>query len=151
MRTDYVDVEMSVDQFLYQSQVYVPLEEGESISQTFATQKRFSTIALLVHNPQGEYNDSTYQVTLYDAAGQEVARCTLEGKQAQDYQFYRMPFASVEGNTDYRLVIEKLAGTDCLTFLYYNTGHYDVYKNGQMEYSAAGKDADLAFEVYWRE
>lgn len=149
--TDYVEVSMSVDQFLFQADNYIALSEGMEISQTFVTEKDFSTIALQVHNPEGKFNDSIYSVYLYDGCGNLIKEQILRGSEAGDYAFYSFAFENREGITDYEIRIKKLWGTDDLVFLYYDTGHYDVYPQGQLTGLTKGDMADLIFRVYRKE
>lgn len=149
--TKYVQVTMSVDQFLFQANGYISLSDGKEITQGFKTDKEFSTIAFEVSNPDGEFNDSTYQISLYDSAGNLLQQQVLRGYQTTDYTFYAMGFENVPGITDYEIRIRKMNGKNDLIFLYYDTGHYDVYPDGKMTGLTQGDKADLAFRVYWRE
>lgn len=149
--TKYVEVSMSVDQFLFQANDYIALSDGMEISQTFVTQKDFSTIALKAHNIEGEYNDSVYRVSLYDGEGNLLKEQDLYGNKAEDYSFYPLAFENKEGVENYEIRIKKLYGNSDLIFLYYDTGHYDVYPNGRLTGLTEGDMADLVFEVYWRE
>ena len=149
--TKYVEVSMSVDQFLFEAEEYIALSDGMEISQTFVTEKDFSTIALQVHNIEGEFNDSVYSVCLYDGEGNLIKEQRLEGSKAEDYVFYPLAFENVKGVTNYEIRIRKLSGANDLIFLYYDTGHYDVYPGGRLKGLTEGEMADLIFEVYWRE
>lgn len=149
--TKYVEVSMSVDQFLFQANEYTALTEGMEISQTFTTDKDFSTIALQVHNIEGEFNDSVYSVCLYDGEGKLLKEQELQGSLVKDYTFYPLSFENAEGVNDYELRIRKISGIHDLIFLYYDTGHYDVYPGGRLTGLTEGEMADLIFEVYWRE
>lgn len=149
--TKYVQVSMSVDQFLFQANEYISLSKGKEISQTFTTDKEFETIALQVSNPEGEFNDSLYLVTLYDGQGNLVSMQALRGCDTKNYEFYPMAFASVPGISDYEIRIHKESGQNELIFLYYDTGHYDVYPQGKMTGLTQGDMADLNFRVYSRE
>lgn len=149
--TDYVEVSMSVDQFLFQADNYIALSEGMEISQTFTTEKNFSTIALQVHNPEGKYNDSIYGVYLYDKRGNLIKERDLRGNMAVDYAFCSFAFKNCEGISDYEIKIKKKWGTNDLVFLYYDTGHYDVYPEGRLTGLTQGNMADLIFRVYWKE
>lgn len=149
--TEYVEVSMSVDQFLFQANEYTALSEGMEIVQTFVTDKEFSTIALQVHNPEGEFNDSLYSVRLCDGEGALIKEELLEGALIKDYTFYPLAFSNETGVSNYEIRISKLSGKNDLVFLYYDTGHYDVYPEGKMTGLTKGDMADLIFEVYWRE
>ena len=149
--TKYTQVSMSVDQFLFQANGYISLSDGKEISQTFQTEKDFSTIALQVSNPEGEFNDSVYVVALYDQAGNLLQEERLLGCDTTDFAFFAMAFENAPKVTEYELRIVKESGKNDLIFLYYDTGHYDVYPEGKMTGLTQGEMADLAFRVYWRE
>jgi hypothetical protein len=151
LNTNYVDVIMSVDQFLFQANDYPALSDGMEIRQTFVTDKKFSKIALEVNNPEGEYNDSIYRVGLYDEEGNLLQEQLLQASQIQSYTFQPLAFENREGISHYEIRISKQSGSHDLIFLYYDTGHYDVYPEGRLTGLTQGDTADLAFEVYWRE
>lgn len=149
--TEYVEVSMSVDQFLFQANEYIAISDGMEVSQTFVTDKAFSTIAFQVHNLEGEYNDSLYSISLYEEGGSLIKEQTLQGSLAEDYTFYPLAFENREGISNYEIRIKKLSGSHDLIFLYYDTGHYDVYPQGKLTGLTKGDKGDLIFEVYWRE
>lgn len=149
--TEYVEVSMSVDQFLFQANDYIALSDGKELTQTFVADKEFSTIALQVHNLEGEFNDSIYNVSLCDGEGNLIQEELLTASLIQDYTFYPLAFHSKSGVSSYEIRIKKLSGKNDLIFLYYDTGHYDVYPEGKMTGLTEGDMADLIFEVYWRE
>ena len=150
-KTRYVEVSMSVDQFLFQAEEYPALSYGQCISQSFETTKDFSTISVQVRNLTGAYNDSVYEVSLYDDDGSCLQTQKLHGCDTTDYGFCPMKFHNETGITKYEIRIEKTAGKEDLIFLYYDTGHYDVYPKGKMSGPMIEGDmADLLFEVYDR-
>ena len=150
-KTQYVEVSMSVDQFLFQAEEYPALSYGQCISQSFETTKDFSTISVQVRNLTGAYNDSVYEVSLYDDDGNCLQTQELHGCDTTDYGFCPMKFHNETGITKYEIRIEKTAGNEDLIFLYYDTGHYDVYPKGKMSGPMIEGDmADLLFEVYDR-
>lgn len=150
-KTQYVEVSMSVDQFLFQAEEYPALSYGQCISQSFETTKDFSTISVQVRNLTGAYNDSVYEVSLYDDDGNCLQTQELRGCDTTDYGFCPMKFHNETGITKYEIRIEKTAGNEDLIFLYYDTGHYDVYPKGKMSGPMIEGDmADLLFEVYDR-
>lgn len=149
--TKYVQVSMSVDQFLFQANNYISLSDDKEISQTFKADKDFSTIALQVSNPEGEFNDSVYRVSLYEQSGKLIKTEKIKGCDTTDFAFFAMAFENVPKVTEYELRIVKESGKNDLIFLYYDTGHYDVYPEGKMTGLTQGEMADLAFRVYWRE
>lgn len=139
---------MSVDQFLFQANQYISVSDGMEVSQTFSTSKEFHTIALRVSNATGSENDSRYEIALYDGDGKLLQTRELLGEETSDYAFYAMDFESVQGVSDYEIRIRKTDGKQDLIFLYYDTGHYDVYPEGKLSGITMGDMADLAFEVY---
>ena len=150
-KTQYVEVSMSVDQFLFQAEEYPALSYGQCVSQSFETTKDFSTISVQVRNLTGAYNDSVYEVSLYDDEGSCLQTQKLHGCDTTDYGFCPMKFHNETGITKYEIRIEKTAGKEDLIFLYYDTGHYDVYPKGKMSGPMIEGDmADLLFEVYDR-
>lgn len=151
-KTDYVEVSVSVDQFLFQAQEYPALSDGQCITQTFESEKDFSIISFQVRNLTGAYNDSVYMISLYDQNGNCLQKQQLIGSETTDYGFCPLCFQNVPGVTKYEIRIEKESGEDDLIFLYYDTGHYDTYQKGKMTGPMIeGELADLLFEVYDRE
>lgn len=150
-KKDYVEVSMSVDQFLFQANEYIALSEGMEISQTFVTDKEFSEIDLQVHNPEGKFNDSIYSIYLYDGNGNLIKERILRGSHSGDYAFCPFAFQNRKNISDYEIKIKKRQGDNDLVFLYYDTGHYDVYPEGKMTGLTKGDLADLIFRVYRRE
>ena len=151
-KTDYVEVSVSVDQFLFQAQEYPALSDGQCITQTFESEKDFSIISFQVRNLTGAYNDSVYMILLCDQNGNCLQKQQLIGSETTDYGFCPLCFQNVPGVTKYEIRIEKESGEDDLIFLYYDTGHYDTYQKGKMTGPMIeGELADLLFEVYDRE
>lgn len=151
-KTDYVEVSVSVDQFLFQAQEYPALSDGQCITQTFESEKDFSIISFQVRNLTGAYNDSVYMISLCDQNGNCLQKQQLIGSETTDYGFCPLCFQNVPGVTKYEIRIEKESGEDDLIFLYYDTGHYDTYQKGKMTGPMIeGELADLLFEVYDRE
>lgn len=151
-KTDYVEVSVSVDQFLFQAQEYPALSDGQCITQTFESEKDFSIISFQVRNLTGAYNDSVYMISLCDQNGNCLQKQQLIGSETTDYGFCPLCFQNVRGVTKYEIRIEKESGEDDLIFLYYDTGHYDTYQKGKMTGPMIeGELADLLFEVYDRE
>lgn len=151
-KTDYVEVSVSVDQFLFQAQEYPALSDGQCITQTFESEKDFSIISFQVRNLTGAYNDSVYMISLCDQNGNCLQKQQLIGSETTDYGFCPLCFQNVPGVIKYEIRIEKESGEDDLIFLYYDTGHYDTYQKGKMTGPMIeGELADLLFEVYDRE
>lgn len=151
-KTEYVEVSVSVDQFLFQAQEYPALSYGQCITQTFESEKDFSIISFQVRNLTGAYNDSVYMISLCDQNGNCLQKQQLIGSETTDYGFCPLCFQNVPEVTKYEIQIEKESGEDDLIFLYYDTGHYDTYQKGKMTGPMIeGELADLLFEVYDRE
>lgn len=151
-KTEYVEVSVSVDQFLFQAQEYPALSYGQCITQTFESEKDFSIISFQVRNLTGAYNDSVYMISLCDQNGNCLQKQQLIGSETTDYGFCPLCFQNVPEVTKYEIRIEKESGEDDLIFLYYDTGHYDTYQKGKMTGPMIeGELADLLFEVYDRE
>ena len=151
-KTEYVEVSVSVDQFLFQAQEYPALSYGQCITQTFESEKDFSIISFQVRNLTGAYNDSVYMISLFDQNGNCLQKQQLIGSETTDYGFCPLCFQNVPEVTKYEIQIEKESGEDDLIFLYYDTGHYDTYQKGKMTGPMIeGELADLLFEVYDRE
>lgn len=150
--TNYVEVSISVDQFLFQAGDFASLSENQTIIQTFESEKEFSLLSLKVRNLQGEYNDSVYLISLCDGEGNLLEEQKLYGNKAIDFEPYVMEFHNCPGISNYEIHIDKESGNDDLIFLYYDTGHYDTYTKGKMTGPmVAGDYADLLFSVYDRE
>ena len=142
---------VSVDQFLFQSNDPIALSDGMEIKQSFVSDKDFSIISLKARNFEGQFNDSVYEVSLKDGNGDLIKTNEIYGKDMTDYEFTTMDFENVPGVTDYEISIKKISGENDLIFLYYDTGHTDVYPKGKMTGITGSDTADLTFEVYDKE
>ena len=142
---------VSVDQFLFQSNDPIALSDGMEIKQSFVSDKVFSIISLKARNFEGKFNDSVYEVSLKDGNGDLIKTNKIYGKDMTDYEFTTMDFENVPGVTDYEISIKKISGENDLIFLYYDTGHTDVYPKGKMTGITGSDTADLTFEVYDKE
>ena len=142
---------VSVDQFLFQSNDPIALSDGMEIKQSFVSDKDFSIISLKARNFEGQFNDSVYEVSLKDGNGDLIKTNEIYGKDMTDYEFATMDFENVPGVTDYEISIKKISGENDLIFLYYDTGHTDVYPKGKMTGITGSDTADLTFEVYDKE
>lgn len=142
------DNRFSMNQFMFVFDQYQSCEEGKPLTQTFHTDKDFDTIEVMVHNPFFDANDSRYLVQLTDANGKEFFRENLLAKDCADLTYRRFAMNSVEGVSDYCLVIKKVAGEHSLSFPYYGTGNYDIYKGGKLLGVSEEWNADLTMKVY---
>ena len=90
-------------------------------------------------------------MSLKDGNGDLIKTNEIYGKDMTDYEFTTMDFENVPGVTDYEISIKKISGENDLIFLYYDTGHTDVYPKGKMTGITGSDTADLTFEVYDKE
>lgn len=140
-------VALSVNQYLFLSDSYEPCESGMKLTQTFEAERDFDEVYLQTGD-NFDGNDSVYQISLCDQNGEVIDSCTLAAADiAPPYSLTGLSLHSKPGNSSYSLVIEKLAGKDTLTFLYYDTGNYDAYKKGSLTGLTNSKKADLCFIV----
>lgn len=135
--TDYVENEATVNQFLYQCDEEKWLSDEELYVQTFQGDKNFNRLGIQVKNQLGERNGSCYRILLLDGEKELVAEQKIEAGKIVGYQFVTLSFDTIDGrkNDDfYYVVIEKVKGSseEGLTFLSYNTGNYDAYRNGSL-------------------
>lgn len=140
-------VALCVNQYLFLSDCYEPCDEDMKLVQTFETDSPFDEIYLQAVNDAGEANDSIYRISLLDGSGEVIDSCDLTSAQISSYNLTALPICSQPGITDYALSIEKVGGADCLTFLYYDTGNCDVYKQGRLTGLKNVKNPDLCFIV----
>lgn len=151
VRMDYVDVAISVDQFQFQANEYIALSDGMMARQTFVANKEFSIIAFRVRNFEGVYNDSIYKAVLLDETGAILEETEIHANELADFSYFEFHMESLKGTGKYELQITKQQGNNDLIFLYYDTGHYDIYPDGKLYGITEGEMADLNFRVYWRE
>ncbi len=142
------DINISVDQFLFQANEYIALTGDKTITQTFSTDRPFNTVSVKAVNYENEFNDSIYEVTLSDDRGNVLGSSDIAGSSVTDYEFIPLLLSSKEGVTDYVLSITKKEGIYDLIFLYYDTGHVDVYPEGKISGLTEGEMGDLTFQVY---
>lgn len=140
-------VALSVNQYLFLSDHYEPCESGMKLKQTFEAERDFDEIYLQTGD-NFDGNDSVYQISLCDQNGEVIDSCTLAASDiAYPHSLTGLSLHSRPRNNSYLLTIEKIAGEDNLTFLYYDTGNYDAYKKGSLAGLPDSKKADLCFIV----
>ena len=139
-------VALSVNQYLFLSDDYEPCESGMKLVQTFQADRDFNEIYLQTGNV-GQENDSRYRISLCDRSGTVIDSCELDASSVAPYSLTLLSLHSKPENNSYSLVIEKIAGTDNLTFLYCDTGNYDAYKKGSLQGLKNSQKADLCFVV----
>ena len=138
--------------YMYDTDAYMPLSQGETLCQTFVTDKRFSEIAIMAYNPAGEESDVTFRVSLSDENGEVCQNRIVSGREMANFQFYEMDFSSdafPEGTKCYRITITMEEGKTPFSWMYYGTGNYDTYPGGELTGPMAepGGRADLVFRV----
>lgn len=138
---------ISVNQYLFQSNAYISCTKELVLTQSFQTEKSFDKIGVRIRNFIGEVNDSVYKIGLYSFDDVLIREEVLYGKDVVDFQFKEFAFSSLEGVEEYYLRIEKVQGEHDLTFLYYDTGNYDAYKKGKLYGLKDSSMCDLAFYV----
>lgn len=121
-------------------------------SQTFRTARPFDHADIWVANWDGAANDSVYDIQIIDENGVVAAEGELVGADAPCINSYTVAFDRVipEGEQIYRLQV-KLRNPDCTTktdFLYYQSGAWDMYPEGELYAPQEIPGADLAFAVY---
>ena len=140
-------VALSVNQYLFLSDHYEPCESGMKLKQTFEAERDFDEIYLQTGD-NFDGNDSVYLISLCEQNGEVIDSCTLAASDiAWPHSLTGLSLHSKPGISSYLLTIEKIAGEDNLTFLYYDTGNYDAYKKGSLAGLPDRKKADLCFIV----
>lgn len=121
-------------------------------TQTFRTGKPFDHVDLWVANWDGSANDSVYDVQVLDEEGRVAAAGELAGAQAPCMEAYTIAFERVEPDREqvYRIQV-CLRNPDCrirTDFLYYQSGAWDMYREGALFAPEKIPLVDLAFAVY---
>ena len=148
----YKQMEYAVVQDMSEGEELLPLLTGESISQTFTTDRPFNHIGCKVLNPSGTANTSSYLIELLDASGNILGSRTLQGSEVLNKDYCYVKFDSVipDGQTEYEIRVTSLLADEKhhLTFLYYNSGNWDIYPSGKMSGLNSSEKSDLTFVVY---
>jgi len=121
-------------------------------SQTFRTGKPFDHVDLWVANWDGAANDSIYQIQILKEDGTVAAAGTIIGSEAPCIDACTVAFEKVipDREQTYRISV-SLQNPDCSVktdFLYYQSGAWDMYRDGALCIPEEVPGADLAFAVY---
>lgn len=134
--------------------VQQPLLAGESVTQTFQTDRPFDMVCCKVLNPSGSENLSQYRIELFSESGSLLAGRDFYGLEIldKDYCYMETPLQLPQGKTTYVIRITPLYTTDeySLIFTCYNTGNYDIYADGAMTGLNSTEKTDLTFLVFRR-
>jgi hypothetical protein len=129
-----------------------PLLKGDSITQTFLTDRPFSHVGCKVYNDFGASNESIYRMELMNSDGEVIAHRDFIGAEAENGGYIHLKFDPVipAGKETYLIQLTPLHTTDQshLMFGYYNTHHYDIYSDGEMTGLNSDEKSDLAFMVF---
>lgn len=150
--TEVPQRDFSVVQDMFDGNEVLPLFTGETISQTFCTEKPFTRVAVKVLNKNQQENSSVYQMRLLDAQGNELGTNTFSGRDVanKDYCYLKLPPIIPDGAENFKLEITALDAdnTHHLTFIYYKTDNYDMYSGGRMQGLNSDEKSDLTFIVF---
>lgn len=124
----------------------------DSFAQTFRTKKAFDHVDIWVANWDGAANDSVYELQILDEEGSVVADGEIIGAAAPCIDAYTLSFGKVvpRREQEYRIQV-NLKNPGCAVktdFLYYQSGGWDMYKEGALYAPEEIPDVDLAFAVY---
>ena len=89
-----------------------------------------------------------YEFDLCDDNGQILESCIVNGSDCQDMEFLSLPFHNIDHVINYDLKIEKIDGNNDLSFGYYGTGNWDIYKGGELKGNTVSPLADLTMRAY---
>ncbi len=147
----YSQMEYAAVQDMYEGEL-LPLMQGDTITQTFQTDRPFTHIGCKIGNEMGADNTSAYRIEVLDSSGRLLGSRNFSGSEILNLDYCYVRFDSVvpTGTEEYTIRITPLA-TDkdnYLTFLYYHTGNWDMYPAGHMDGLDAGDKSDLTFVVY---
>lgn len=139
---------LSVNQYLFLADTYEACTEDMTLVQTFTADRPIDEIYIQAENKMGDQNDSIYQFQLCDESGSPLSQTNLSARDVVSYGLTKLPLSyESDSSHSYQLKIKKLSGTDCLSFLYYDTGNYDAYKLGELSGLKNGQKPDLCFIV----
>lgn len=124
----------------------------DELMQTFRTGKTFDHVDIWTANWDGAANDSVYELHVLDENGVSVAYGEIVGAAAPCMAAYTVSFEKVvpDGEQEYRIRI-KIKDPDCAVktdFLYYQSGGWDMYQEGNLYAPEKIPGVDLAFAVY---
>lgn len=140
-------VRLSVNQYLFLADSYEPCAGDMKLTQSFTADMPFDEIYIQAENEKGTSNDSVYRIRLLDSDGTMISTTDLAGNDVISYGLTKLSLHSEKEYGNYLLSIERISGEDTLSFLYYNTGNYDAYPDGELTGLKNGKKPDLSFIV----
>jgi len=148
----YKQTEYAAMQDMFLSEDMLPLINGESITQTFTASRPFDHAGCKVLNSTGSDNQSVYRLDVLDMNEKVLGSRTFKGSEVlnKDYVYVRFDAVVPEAETQYQIRVTALETDDSnsLTFLYYNSGNWDMYSGGRMEGLNSSEKTDLTFTVY---
>ena len=130
-----------------------PLLKGDTITQTFVTDKPFNHIACKAYNDTGSSNESSYTIKLLYENGETIARRDFVSAEviSGDYVYMNLEQDVIPaGDETFIIELTPIHTTEefNLRFGYYNTHQYDIYTDGFMTGLNSGERSDLAFMAY---
>ena len=143
-----------ISQKTYTSSEQSGLTAGNTLEQTFCTDKPFNRVCVRVKNVLPEGRDSEYFVTVTSENGEVLLSQTVTGNDVFDYDYFYFGLdtqARPEDLTEYTIRITCLKGdeSNSIAFLRYDTGNHDAYLPGTLsENGVAVNKADLNFMIY---
>lgn len=130
------------------------LTEGNTLEQTFRTNKPFNRVCIRVKNVLSGGKDSQYQITVVSETGDLLMDHTVTGADVFDYDYFYFGLeeeTAPETMTEYTITItcQKGDADNSIAFLRYHTGNHDAYRPGTLsENGIELPNADLNFMVY---
>lgn len=151
--TEYKHADYAVVQDMNAGELQ-PLLSGESLTQTFRTDRAFNRIGCKVLNQTGGENTSLYRMELLSETGETLASKDFYGLEVadRDYCYMKVPLQTPDHKTAYTIRLTALDTSDeyYLTFAYYNSHNYDIYPDGSMKGLNSDAKTDLTFMVFHR-
>ena len=148
----FKQMEYAVMQDMSEGEDLQELLTGEVITQTFTTSRSFNHIGCKVLNPLGDANPSSYRIEVLDSDGNVLGSRDLGGSEVlnKDYAYVKFDTVVPDGEKTYTIRVTGLSAEPgaALTFLYYNSGNWDIYPEGKMTGLNSGEMSDLTFVVY---
>lgn len=148
----FKQMEYAVMQDMSDGEDLQELLTGEVITQTFTTSRSFNHIGCKVLNPLGDANPSSYRIEVLDSDGNVLGSRDLGGSEVlnKDYAYVKFDTVVPVGEETYTIRVTGLSAEpgSALTFLYYNSGNWDIYPEGKMTGLNSGEMSDLTFVVY---
>lgn len=146
---DHEDLVYRVNQFIFQTDHYQACSDNMILQQTFKSSGIFDEIAIQARNPLGELNDSIYTIELKNDKGEVCDSFRINSSEIIDYEFVRLSLDHPMEKGDYALTISKQSGNADIIWLYYDTGNYDAYTDGELTGFPVDSTMDLTFKVYY--